>query len=308
VTAGLIAITYALVTAAQPEGHSGVTGWTATPVIVWGGTGILLLAVFVVIESRSRFPLVPLSIFRVRPVSSANLAMFLIAGGTSVIFFFLTLYMQQVLRYSPFQTGLAFLPFPIAIGAGAGIASTVVKRVDARVVACSGLLVAALGLLWLTQTSPQTGYLASLVGPMIVTSVGVALAWVPLTLIATGHVGAGDLGLASGLLQTSQRVGGTLGLALLVTLSTSWTAAYLGDHPLDGSGALMSGFHAGYLGGAAFLAAAAIVVALFIRRADVADLGGLSTEAMVGVDEEPEEARLSPPADAIPVAVAGAAK
>jgi hypothetical protein len=245
-----------------------------------------------------------LSFFRVRPVSSANLAMVLIAAGTSAIFFFLTLYMQQVLRYSPFQTGLAFLPFPIAIGAGAGIASTVVKRIDARIVGCSGLVMAAFGLLWLTQTSQQSGYAASLLGPMVVTSVGVALAWVPLTLIATGHVGAGDLGLASGLLQTSQRVGGTLGLALLVTLSSSQTTAYLRDHPLNESGALVSGFHAGYLGGAAFLGAAALVVALFIRRSDVTDLGSLSTEAMVGVDEDPEDGQRSTPAAAIPVVAA----
>lgn len=116
-------------------------------------------------------------------------------------------------------------------------------------------------------------------------SVGVALAFVPLTLIATSHAGPGDAGLASGLLQTSQRVGGSLGLAVLVTLSTSQTTAYLRGHPLNESGALVSGFHAGYLGGAAFLAAAAIVVALFIRRADVAELRGLSTEAMMGVSD-----------------------
>jgi EmrB/QacA subfamily drug resistance transporter len=309
VTAGLIAITYALVTEAQVDGRGAVTGWTAAPVLAWGGVGIILVAAFLVIENRAQSPLVPLSIFRVRPVSSANLAMLLIAGGTSVIFFFLTLYMQQVLRYSPFQTGLAFLPFPVAIGAGAGIASTLVKRVDARALACSGLLVGALGLLWLTQTSLQTGYATSLFGPMVVTSVGVALAWIPLTLIATGHVGAGDIGLASGLLQTSQRVGGTLGLALLVTLSTSQTTAYLRDHPLNASGALVSGFHAGYLGGAAFLAAAAIVVALFIRRSDVADLGGLSAEAMVGVGhDEPEQARPFAPASAMPVVIAETAE
>jgi hypothetical protein len=307
VTAGLSALTYALVAAAQTDGRGTVTGWTAAPVLESGIVGILLLAAFLVIENRVPSPLVPLSILRVRPVSGANLAMVLIAGGTTVNFFFLTLYMQHALRDSPFQTGLAFLPIPIAIGAGAGIASTVVKRIDARVVASSGLLLAAFGPLWLTQTSQQTGYAASLLGPMLFTSVGVALAWVPLTLIATGHVGAGDIGLTSGLLQTSQRVGGTLGLALLVTLSTSQTSAYLRDHPLNEPGALVSGFHAGYLGGAAFLGAAALVVALFIRRSDVADLGGLSTEAMVGVDADSEEGRLSAPA-AVPVVVTGAAE
>jgi EmrB/QacA subfamily drug resistance transporter len=306
-TAGLIAITYALVTAAQPGSHGSTSGWTATSVIVWGGIGTLLLAVFVVIESRSRHPLVPLSIFRVRPVSSANLAMFLIAGGTSVMFYYLTLYMQQALRYEPFRAGLAFLPVPIAIAAGAGLASMVIKRTDARVVACFGLVLAAFGLLWLTQTSLQSGYAGSLLGPMIVMSVGVALAWVPLTLIAMSHIGAGDAGLASGLLQTSQRVGGTLGLALLVTLSTSQTTTYLRDHPLDPSGALVSGFHAGYLGGAAFIIAAAIVVALFIRRPDVAELGGLSTEAMVGISDDQWSEASRPTNRGLPLSTAAGA-
>jgi predicted MFS family arabinose efflux permease len=252
---------------------------------VWGGVGILLLIAFVLIEATSRSPLVPLSVFSIRSVASANLAMFLVASGSTAMLYFITLYLQLIVKYSPFQAGLGFLPFTLAVGLGAGASSQLVKRVDARIVASLGLVLGAGGLLWLTQTSVTSTYWATLLGPMVVMSVGVALAFVPLTLIATSHAGAGDAGLASGLLQTAQRVGGSLGLAVLVTRSTSQTSAYLRDHPLNESGALVSGFHAGYLGGAAFLAAAALVVVLFIRRADVADLGGLSTEAMVGVSD-----------------------
>jgi EmrB/QacA subfamily drug resistance transporter len=285
VTAGLMALVYALALVSQQGSGGQPNGWTAPPVLLWGGIGIVLLAAFVLIESRSQAPIVPLSTFRIRSVSAANLAMLLISGAGFAMLYFLTLFMQQVMGFTPFQAGLAFLPLAVSILIGAGLASQLVRWIDPRILACVGLVLAAVGFLALTRIEVGGGYADTILLPLVVNSVGISLAFVPLTLIATTNVDAGDAGLASGLLNTSQRIGGSLGLAVLATLATAQASSSASGHPLDPA-ALVTGFHAAFVGGAVLVLMAAVLVAVFIRQQDVATMrerGQPGLEATLGV-------------------------
>jgi EmrB/QacA subfamily drug resistance transporter len=274
VTGGLMAIVYALAKASSPQ-----EGWTAPIVLAFGGVGLALLALFLLTEMRYRAPLVRLNIFRIRSLSASNGAMLLVAGGMFAMFYFAGLYLQIVLGYSPFTAGLAFLPVCVGIGVGAGVASQAVKRLDVRAVACGGMVIAAAGFFLLQRISLGTGYVDVLLPALIVMSVGMGLTFVPITLLATTTVRADDAGLASGLLNTSQQVGGSLGLAILATLAVDRTTAYfrdLGHAPSahDTFAALIQGYRVAFLGGAILLAIGAVVVAAFIRRSDVAGIAG----------------------------------
>jgi EmrB/QacA subfamily drug resistance transporter len=279
VTGGLMSLVYALSRAATPG-----EGWTSSTVLIFGAIGLALLAAFLVTERTYRAPLVRLGIFRKRSLSTANLAMLLVAGGMFAMFFFSGLYVQIVLGYSPLTAGLAFLPVTVGIGVGAGLASTAVKRLDVRVVTCAGLVIAASGFLLLTRISVTSGYVDVLLPALIVMSLGMGLTFVPVTLIATTNVSANDAGLASGLLNTSQQVGGSLGLAILATMAANQTTGYLaalGHAPAvaDVNASLVSGYRLAFVAGAALLLVGAALVALFIRRSDVA---GISPGADAG--------------------------
>jgi EmrB/QacA subfamily drug resistance transporter len=272
VTGGLMSIVYALAKAASPQ-----EGWTSPTVLLFGGFGFALLALFLVTETRYRAPLVRLSIFRIRSLSTANGAMFLVAGGMFAMFYFAGLYVQIVLGYSPFTAGLAFLPVCFGIGVGAGLAAQAVKRLDVRAVACGGMIIAAAGFFMLQRISVASGYVDVLLPALIVMSVGMGLTFVPLTLVATTTVRADDAGLASGLLNTSQQVGGSLGLAILATLAVDQTNSYfrnLGHAPAvhDTFAGLIQGYRIAFLAGAILLALGAVLVGTFIRRADVAGI------------------------------------
>ena len=292
VTAGLMALVYALALVSQPGSGGQPNGWTAPPVLIWGGLVIVLLAAFVLIESRSQAPIVPLSTFRIRSIAGANLAMLLISGGAFAMLYFLTLDLQQVMGFTPFKAGLAFLPLAVSILLGAGLASQLVRWIDPRILACVGLVLAAVGFLALTRTDVDSGYADTILLPLVLHSVGISLALVPLTLIATTNVDAGDAGRASGLLNTSQRVGGSLGLAVLATLATARASSDARGHPRLGTGwpvdpaALVSGFHTAYVGGAVLVLMAAMIVAVFIRGQEVATMrerGQPGLEATLGV-------------------------
>ena len=245
--------------------------------MIFGAIGLILLAAFLVTERLYRAPLVRLGIFRKRSLSTANLAMLLVAGGMFAMFFFAGLYVQIVLGYSPLTAGLAFLPVTLGIGVGAAIASTAVKRIDVRVVTCAGLVIAATGFLLLARISVSSGYVDVLLPALVIMSVGMGLTFVPVTLIATTNVSADDAGLASGLLNTSQQVGGSLGLAVLATMAANQTTGYLNGlrHApavADVNAGLVSGYRLAFIAGAVLLLVGAAVVALFIRRADVAGI------------------------------------
>jgi EmrB/QacA subfamily drug resistance transporter len=271
VTAGLLILVYAIVKAQEK-------GWGSLHTLGVGGFSLALLAAFIVIERRSVEPLVRLSIFRVRTVRAANVSMFVVASGLFAMFYFTTLYMQRVLDYSALEAGLAFLPFTGGIIIAAGLSNVLVKKLGAREVPIIGIALAVVGLLLFLRLQPDGTYLADILPSLILMSLGMGLTFVPVTLIATSGVPNEDAGLASGLYNTSQQIGGALGLAVLSTLAVSATDDTLAGigrepQPADQAQALVDGFHVAYFGSAVLVGAAAIVLLVLLRRQDVVAVG-----------------------------------
>ena len=259
VTGGLMALVYAIVDAQS-------AGWGSTKTLGFFGLAAVLLAAFVAIELRAKAPLVRLSIFRIRSLLTANVAMFLAMSGMFAMFFFNTLYIQRVLGYGPLKAGIAFLPFTAGIMISAGIASQFAPRLGVRPVAAAGFLLSAAGLVLLTQLPVDGSYLANVLPSIALSSLGMGAVFMPLTLIATTGLDDADQGLASGLFNTSQQVGGALGLAVLSTLATSKTAS-AGGSPAHG---LVVGFHWAFAAGAVVMVAALAVMVALLRRRHVA--------------------------------------
>jgi predicted MFS family arabinose efflux permease len=266
VTSGLLILVYAIVKAQDK-------GWGSLHTLGVGGLAIALLVAFVVIEHRSVEPLVRLSIFRVPTVRSANAAMFLVAAGLFAMFFFNTLYLQRVLGYSPLEAGLAFLPFTAGIIVGAGLSNALVPKLGARAVPTIGTVLAVSGLLLFTRLQPGGDYVTDFLPGVILASVGMGLIFVPITLIATSGVPGEDAGLASGLYNTSQQIGGSLGLAFLSTLAVGATEDTLAGlpgapQPADQAQALVDGFHVAYVGSAVLIAVGGALLLLLLRKRD----------------------------------------
>ena len=267
VTGGLIALVYGIV-------RSSESGWGSAEVLGFLALAAVLLLAFVVIERRSAEPLVRLSIFTVKTVRGGNVAMFVVAAGLFAMFFFNTLYVQRVLDFSPVEAGLAFVPFTAGVIIGAGLSQKLVPALGAREVPLVGVALGAVGLLLFLRLTPDSSYLVDLLPGIMLISVGMGLVFVPITLISTSGVPNDDAGLASGLFNTSQQIGGAVGLALLTTLSTSRTndeLASLGRQPTrsETADALVSGFHLTWLASAIMLAAAGALLFSLLRRRDV---------------------------------------
>jgi EmrB/QacA subfamily drug resistance transporter len=262
VTTGLVALVYGIVKAQE-------YGWGSTRTIGTLAVSALLLAAFVAIERRSAAPLVRLSMFRTRTLTAANVSMMLVASGMFSMFFFASLYVQEVLGYSPLKAGLAFLPVTLGMMAGAGGAQSAIRRFGPRGVGVAGVSLAALGMLWLTGLPVHGNYVSDLLVGLLPMSVGMGLTFVPVTLLATAGVAPEDSGLASGLLNTSQQVGGALGLAILSTLSANHATSVLADGASRPE-ALLAGWHVGFTGGAIVLVLAALTLVLGLRRRDLA--------------------------------------
>jgi EmrB/QacA subfamily drug resistance transporter len=267
VTTGLIALVYGIVRSAE-------SGWGSAEVVGFVALAAVLLVAFVLIERRSAEPLVRLSIFGVRTVRAANVAMLIVGAGLFAMFFFNTLYLQRVLGYSPLESGVAFLPFTAGIIVGAGLSQKLIRVLGAREVPLLGLGLAVLGLLLFLRLTPEGTYLVDLLPGIMLTSVGMGLVFVPVTLIATSGVPADDAGLASGLFNTSQQIGGALGLAVLSTLAANRTTSSLesaGGRPTEAetANALLDGFHVAWLGSAILLALAGVLLLALLRRRDV---------------------------------------
>jgi predicted MFS family arabinose efflux permease len=250
---------------------------------------VALLAAFVVIESRYHAPLIRLGIFRVRTLLSANLALLLVIGGMFALFFFSTLYVQQILGFSPLKAGIAFLPVTVFIGLGSGLAQGFIRRTNARTVTIIGLCIAAVGMLMATRITADGNYLTQLLPGLVVMAMGMGLTFVPLTVIATTRIDKDDAGLASGVFNTSQQVGGALGLAILATVAADRTASALsslGHAPTaaDRAGAIVTGFRLAFLLGAGLLALGAVLLITLIRARDVAQPAE-TYEAPLGGDE-----------------------
>ena len=272
VTAGLIALVYGIV-------RSSALGWGSTEVLGFLALSAVLLVGFVFIERRSAEPLVRLSIFSVRTVRGANAAMFVVAAGLFSMFFFNTLYVQRVLGFSPLEAGFAFVPFTAGVIIGAGLSQRLVPALGAREVPLIGAALGAVGLLLFLRLTPESSYLTDLLPGIMLASIGMGLVFVPITLIATSGIPNDDAGLASGLFNTSQQIGGALGLALLSTLATNRTEDELASAgarptPADTADALVSGFHVAWLSSAILLAAGGLLLLGLLRRRDVAAVSG----------------------------------
>jgi EmrB/QacA subfamily drug resistance transporter len=277
ITAGLVVLVYALVNAQS-------AGWVSAETLGLGALAVALLAAFVMIESRLRHPLIRLGIFRMRSITGSNAAMLLVAGGMFAMFFFASIYVQEVLGYSALRAGLAFLPVTLGIIAGAGLSQQLIRRVGVRAVGLTGMSIAAVGLLVLSRIPVAGTYLGDLLPGLMIMSIGMGLTFVPITLIATTNVSANDAGLASGLLNTAQQLGGAIGLAVLSTLAANTTAHTLSalghaPSPADGVSALVAGFHVAFLVGAFLMLSGAVILAATVRRGDVARIDDANEEA-----------------------------
>jgi EmrB/QacA subfamily drug resistance transporter len=274
VTGGLMALVYAIVDAQS-------AGWGSAKTLGFFALAVILLTGFVAVELRAKAPLVRLSIFRIRSLLTANVVMLLAVSGMFAMFFFNTLYIQRVLGYGPLKAGLAFLPFSAGVIISAGIASRFAPRLGVRPVAAVGMLLAATGLALLTQLPVHGSYATDVLPSILLTSLGFGLVFMPLTLVATTGLRDDDQGLASGLFNTSQQIGGALGLAVLSTLAASKTSS-AGGSP---SHALVVGFHWAFAAGAAVMVAALAVMLVLLRHRHVArieELAASGEPAMAG--------------------------
>ncbi len=213
-TIGLVGLVYGLT-------HAATSGWGDPLTLTYLAAGVGLLAVFLVIESRSPHALMPFRVLAQRSRLASYVAMLVVGAGMFAMFYFLSLYIQQVLGYSPVKAGVSFLPFSVGIVVSAQLASWLVNRVDPRWISGTGALIAGSGMYWLTSLTVSSGYLTHLLGPILVISFGLGFVFVPLTLTAVAGVQKADSGVASAVLNTMQQVGGAVGLATLSTVFTN---------------------------------------------------------------------------------------
>jgi EmrB/QacA subfamily drug resistance transporter len=250
-TAGMLLLVYALVKAPT-------VGWGKTSTIAELAGALVLLAGFVANELRHKNPLAPLSIFRINGLGFSNLTQLIAFAGFLAVFFYLTLYMQNVLGYSAIQTGAAYLPLCFAIGIAAGISSQLLSRIGTRPVIVAGAAIAAGGMYWLSHIPVHGTFLANLLPGMLVLSVGIGPVFVGVTTAANAGVPANKAGLAASLLNASQQIGGALGLAIFTAIATSRTHHLLAAHT-PAAHALTAGFQRALLVGSVFLLAAAVI-------------------------------------------------
>jgi EmrB/QacA subfamily drug resistance transporter len=259
ITAGLSILVYALVDATN-------AGWGSTQTIGLLALALALIAAFVAIEVSSRAPLMPFpGIFRIRTISGINLTALFIAMALFSMFFFISLYMQQVLGFDPLEAGLAYLPLAVGIIISAGLASQLTTRFGFKPVLIAGLLLTAGGLVWFSQVSPGGSYVGDVLFPSLLAAVGLGFAFVPMTIAAVSGVEAHEAGLASGLINTSQQIGGALGLAILATIANSRTddvAAAGNPVPI----ALTEGFQSAFIVGAGFAILGALLATFLISN------------------------------------------
>ena len=261
VTAGLALLVYALVEAVN-------VGWGSTETLLRIGGAVLLLLAFLAIEKRQRAPLMPFTIFRLRTLRGADTVALLIGMSLFSLFFFVSLYMQEVLGYSALKTGLCYLPLSIAIILSAGAASAGVTRFGFKPVLILGLLFVAAGLGWFSQVSAGGSFASDVLGPSLLAAVGLGLSFVPVTIAAVSGTEPHEAGLASGLVNTAQQVGGALGLAILATVANSHTKAIVqeGGHTINY--ALAKGFDRAFLVGAGFALLGALLATVMISSRD----------------------------------------
>jgi EmrB/QacA subfamily drug resistance transporter len=279
-TGGVAALVYGLSNAAtSPDGTS---HWGDAKVVAALAAGAVLLAAFAFIEARSSHALLPVRLLRSRDRLGANLMMLGVGATLFGVFFFLTLFVQEVWGYSPLRAGVAFLPLTAAVLAASAAVTRLVPRTGARPLLIAGAVGTAAGLYWLSRMTEHGTYAGGLLGPLLVTGVGLGLLFVPLSLVALARVAEADSGVASSLLNTGRQVGGSIGLAVLGTVA--WTVVADGTHGAHGGHsahgaasraayqhALAAGFDRGFLvaAGITLLMLVTAVAMIRVRRADL---------------------------------------
>ncbi|WP_372499609.1 MFS transporter [Streptomyces lichenis] len=252
-TAGLAAVAYGIVQTEQ-------AGWGDAATLLPLLGGLALLAVFVAVEARTREPLMPLKVFRSRPVSAANAAMLVNGSASFAMWFFLTVYAQGVLGYSPLEAGVALVPSSLSVVLGSKLAPRLMALVGARDLAILGALVAAAGFGWQSLMDADGSYATTILGPGILMMLGVGLSITPLASLATSGAAPGDAGLVSGLVNTSRTMGGALGLAVLSTVAAARTGASATPE------AVTAGYALAFRTGAVVLLAGALLTLLWMPR------------------------------------------
>jgi EmrB/QacA subfamily drug resistance transporter len=276
ITAGLMVLVYAMTRATQ---H----GWaTAATVGLLAASAVLILG-FLVIESRSKAPLLPMRIFRLRTLTASNISGLLMGAAIFSMFFLLTLYMQQVLHYSALKTGVAYIPLTVSIVAFSALSQALVTRVGIRPVLASGLALSAAALILFARLPVHGHYFSDLLPAFLISGVGLALAFVPMSIGGLTGVRQEDAGIASGLINTTQQVGGAIGVAVATTVATTFTNHFVSAHPHSsalGGPALTHGFQIAFYVLAAVALLGAVLAGLLVEsnrtlaQVPAADEGG----------------------------------
>jgi EmrB/QacA subfamily drug resistance transporter len=262
VTGGLSLLVYAASTAPQ-------VGWATARTVSLLAVSVILLIAFVVIESRLEAPLMPLRIFRLRTLAGANAVSMLLGGSFFAFIFIGTLYMQQVLGYSALKAGLAWLAASLTSVAFAGLSQALVTRGWGKLVMAAGMAMIGGGILWATQVTVHATFWGSLAGPFIVVGVGTAFAFIPVSIAALAGVAEHEAGLASGLLNTTQQLGGAIGVAVASTIAATHATTLLRQGAAPAA-ALTSGFQWAFWACGAIGLAAVPVTYLLVRRHELA--------------------------------------
>jgi EmrB/QacA subfamily drug resistance transporter len=261
ITAGLSLLAYALLDASS-------AGWGSAKIVALLALSVVLIGVFIVIELRSAAPLVPFRIFRLRTLTGANVVGILLGASLFSMFFFISLYMQQVLGYTPIHAGLSYLPLALMIIVAAGLGGELVTRFGFKPVLAAGMLFVAAGLFWFSRVSVGGGFLTDILGPSVLAAIGLGFGFVSSTIAAVSGVKAQEQGLASGLINTSQQIGGALGLAVLSTIATTRVHDVMSSGGSSLPRALTDGFQSAFLGGAVIAALGVLATLILIRTRD----------------------------------------
>jgi len=294
VTGGMLMLVYGLVRAP-------IAGWgSLQTILTLAGSGILLVA-FARNELRSRYPLVPFAILRVKGLVAADLTQLIAFSGFFSMFFYATLYMQEVLHYSPLKAGAAYLPITAGFAVAGGVASQLVTRVGTRPVVVTGCLIAGAGIYYVSRVPLHGSYLSDLLPGFVVMSLGAGSVFVSVTAAANAGVPSDKAGLAAGLLNSSQQIGSALGLAILSAVAITQTNHLIAAHvsPLVASDA---GYHRALLVGGILMAAAALLALRIGNTREAAPLVMVNTEpapageptAALGTGDHPAQQRLYP--------------
>jgi EmrB/QacA subfamily drug resistance transporter len=282
-TLGLVSLVYGFTEAARAKNpgsnDTAVQGWTAGSTIFFLAVAVVLLVAFVVWETRAKNPMLPLRIVLDRNRGGSYLVFLLVGAGLFAMFLFLTYYFQLNLGYSPLKSGFAFLPFSIGIIVTAGVVAQLLPRFGPKPLMVPGLIMAVLGMLWLTQITQDTSYVTHVLPAELLMSIGLAGVFIPASSTALVGVGHHDAGVASAVLNTSQQIGGSLGTALLNTLFAGAVTSYLTGNPVTDPSkagaaaklAFIHGYHVSFFWGAMLLVAGLVAATVVInaRKDDI---------------------------------------